>query len=779
MACGSTPRSSRRCRTSRSARARSSATRCPRTWSARWPSCAGRARRSSPARRWSSTEASTSIEALTHRAPRRRRAHRPQPRRARARRRPRAGLGAGRRRAGRRAALVQGRARRQHRVAHALRPGRLRAGRRGLSTHASGAGHPLPALRRHHDRLAGRRAHAGPGRGVVRARPRPGAGHDGARRALGLRPRHAPPRGVGRPAHDQVRRSRRRRQAQDSARHDLPRAAGAPLTRSGGQVLVDQLVLHGAGLAFGVPGESYLAVLDALHDAPLRLIAPRHEGGAANMAEAYGKLTGRPGICMVTRGPGATHASNGVHTAFQDSTPMLLLIGQVARDTVGREGFQELDYRAMYGPIAKWATQVDDAARLPEIMARAFAAATSGRPGPVVIALPEDMLTDRVDVPDGRRAQVPAASPGEPELARLGELLAGAERPLIVVGEGGWTAQAAADVAAFAEGQRVPLGAAGVCQDYVDNTSPAYAGHAGLAMDPALATRIREADLLIAVGGRLGEITSAGYTLVRPGVPAQRLVHVHPDPDELGAVYRPELGIVSGLARFAAAARALAPAGGGRRAGLLEAAHAEYLANLREARRLPGPVQLTEVMAALRERLGPDAILTNGAGNFAVWAHRYYEFRRYPAQLAPRSGSMGYGVPAAVAAKAVHPDRAVVCVAGDGDFLMTGQELATAVQEDLAILVLVVNNGMYGTIRMHQERRYPGRVGGTAPRHPDFLALARAYGAHGALFERTQEIGDALDEALACGRPAVIELRGDPQAITPRETIYEIREAAR
>jgi acetolactate synthase-1/2/3 large subunit len=550
------------------------------------------------------------------------------------------------------------------------------------------------------------------------------------------------------------------------------------VTRSGGQVLVDQLALHGIDLVFGVPGESYLAVLDALHDAPLRLIVTRHEGGAANMAEAYGKLTGRPGVCLVTRGPGATHAANGVHTAFQDSTPMLLLIGQVARDAAGREGFQELDYRAMYGPIAKWATQVDDAARLPEIVARAFATATSGRPGPVVIALPEDMLTDRVDVPDARRYQVPAAAPGEPELARLGELLAGAERPLVVAGEGGWTAQTGADVAAFAEAQRVPVAASWRCQDYVDNASPAYAGHAGLAMDPALAKRLSEADLLIAVGGRLGEITSAGYTLVSPGVPAQRLVHVHPDPDELGAVYQPELGIVSGLAGFAAAARGLPPAGVARRDGLIEAAHAEYLANFRAARELPGPVQLAAVMAALRERLGPDAILTNGAGNFTVWAHRYYEFRRYPAQLAPRSGSMGYGVPAAVAAKAVHPDRTVVCVAGDGDFLMTGQELATAVQEDLAILVLVVNNGMYGTIRMHQERRYPGRVVGTDLRNPDFVALARAYGAHAALVERTEEIGAALDAALECGRPAVIELRVDPQAITPRQTIDEIRAAA-
>ncbi len=551
------------------------------------------------------------------------------------------------------------------------------------------------------------------------------------------------------------------------------------MTRSGGQVLVDQLVLHGADLAFGVPGESYLAVLDALHDAPLRLVVTRHESGAANMAEAYGKLTGRPGVCMVTRGPGATNASNGVHTAFQDSTPMLLLIGQVARDTVGREGFQELDYRAMYGAIAKWATQVDDAARLPEIVARAFAVATSGRPGPVVLALPEDVLSESVDVPDApaHRGSSPAA-PAAADIARLSELLAQARAPLAVVGEGGWTARTGADVAAFAEAQRIPVAASFRCQDYVDNASPAYAGHAGLAMDPALATRIREADVLLAIGGRLGEIPTAGYTLVRPGGPIQRLVHVHPDPDEIGAVYPTELGIVAGLEAFAAAARALEPAGAAGRAGLLEAARGEYERNLAETRELPGPLQMSAVMAMLRDRLPDEAILTNGAGNFSVWAHRYYEFHRYPTQLGPRSGSMGYGVPAAVGAKAVHPDRPVVCLAGDGDFLMTGQELATAVQEELAIVVLVINNAMYGTIRMHQERHYPGRVVGTDLRNPDFVAYARAFGAHGALVERSEDFPAALDEALECGRPAVIELRVDPQAITPRQTLDEIRAAA-
>jgi acetolactate synthase-1/2/3 large subunit len=464
---------------------------------------------------------------------------------------------------------------------------------------------------------------------------------------------------------------------------------------------------------------------------------------------------------------------------MQDSTPMLLFVGQVARETIGREAFQELDYRAVFGTMAKWATQIDRAERVPEIVARAYAVATSGRPGPVVIALPEDMLASQVDVPDAApHRPLAGPRPDERDMARLAELLSQARAPLAIVGEGGWTAQTGADVAAFAEAQAVPVAASFRCQDYVDNASPAYAGHAALAMDPALATRMREADLLLAIGGRLGEIPTAGYTLVRPGAPTQRLVHVHPDAREIGAVYPPELGIVAGLEAFAAAARALEPAGADARAGLLEAAHGEYERNLAEARELPGALQMTAVMAALRERLPADAILTNGAGNFSVWAHRYYQFRRYPTQLGPRSGSMGYGVPAAVAAKAVHPDRPVVCVAGDGDFLMTGQELATAVQEELAVIVLVVNNAMYGTIRMHQERHYPGRVVGTDLRNPDFVAYARAFGAHGALVERSEDFAGALDEALGCGRPALIELRVDPQAITPRQTLDEIRAAS-
>ncbi len=552
------------------------------------------------------------------------------------------------------------------------------------------------------------------------------------------------------------------------------------MTRSGGRIVVDQLGLHGAELAFGVPGESYLAVLDALYDAPVRFIPARHEAGAANMAEAYGKLTGRPGICLVTRGPGATHAAVGVHTAAQDSTPMLLLVGQVARSTIDREAFQELDYRRVFGSVAKWVTQVDETARLPEVLARAYSVACSGRPGPVVVALPEDVLTGAADVPDAVRAPVAAASPGDAELQRLRTLLATAQRPLIIVGEGGWSAQAGADLVAFASAVAIPVATSFRCQDYVHNDAGVYAGHAGIGMAPALAARIAEADVLVAVGGRLGDIPSNGYTLLDIPRPRQRLVHVHPDPDELGAVYQPELGIVSGLPQFAAAARALdAAAGADGRAGLVAEARAAYEQDFERHRELPGDLQLADVMAALRERLAPDAIITSGAGNFTVWAHRFYAFRRYPTQLAPRSGAMGYGFPAAVAAKAVHPDRTVVCVTGDGDFLMTGQELATAVQEDLPVVVLLVNNGMLATIRMHQERQFPGRVVGTDLVNPDFAAYARAFGAHGAVVERTEDVADALDDALGAGRPALVELRVDPEAITPHQTLSEIREAAR
>ncbi len=551
------------------------------------------------------------------------------------------------------------------------------------------------------------------------------------------------------------------------------------MARTGGQVLVDQLELHGVEHAFCVPGESYLAILDALHDADIRLISCRHEAAAANMAEAYGKLTGRPGICLVTRGPGATHASVGVHIASQDSTPMILLVGQAPRAFLGRDAFQELDYPHAFGGLglAKWVSEAETAERLPELVARAFAVSTSGRPGPVVLALPEDVLMEETDAPDGAPAHVARPEPSGEDLRRLRELLDRSERPLAIVGEGGWSAQAADDALAFCEANRVPVAASFRCQDYVDNHSRAYAGHLTLGMDPNLARHVEQADLILALGGRLGEVTTRGYSLLEAPRPRQTLVHAHPDPDELGRVYEPELPIVSALPELAAALARLEPGDSSRRAGWAETARADYLGSL--ARRpLPGDLDLGEVMAFLGARLPDDAVLACGAGNFTVWVHRFYEFSRYPTQLAPRAGAMGYGLPAALTAKVLDPERTAVCLAGDGDFMMSAAELATAVQYGLGVIVLVVNNGMYGTIRMHQERLFPGRVVGTDLVNPDFVEFARSFGCHAEAVERTTDVEAAFERAVASGKPAVLDLRVDPEAIHPRQTISEIRAAA-
>jgi acetolactate synthase-1/2/3 large subunit len=550
------------------------------------------------------------------------------------------------------------------------------------------------------------------------------------------------------------------------------------VSRSGGRILVDQLEVHGVELAFGVPGESYLAVLDALHDSSIRYVTCRHEGGAANMAEATGKLTGAPGVCMVTRGPGATQASVGVHTAFQDATPMLLLVGQVPRAQMEREAFQEVDYRRMFGPLAKWVAQVDQAERVPELVARAFAVATSGRPGPVVLALPEDVLAERADVPDASPYAPTQGHPGAADLLRMRDLLQRAERPLVVVGGQPWTAEAHAALTAWCEQGALPVAAAWRCQDYVDNASPSYAGHLGIGPDPRLVARLREADALLVIGTRLGDIETGGFTAFPLPRPEKALVHVHAGPEELGRVFQPELPILAGGPQFAAALTGVEPLEGSRWRAWAEAAHDDYLRTLEH---VPGPgaLDMGDVMAHLRERLPADAILASGAGNFTVWAHRFYRFRRYRTQLAPISGAMGYGVPAAVAAKLLDPGRVVVAIAGDGDFLMAAQELATAVQHDAAIVVLVVDNGMYGTIRMHQERHYPGRVSGTDLLNPDFAALARSFGAVGEAVEESAAFPGALERALAAGRPALLALRVDPEALTPRQTLSEIRAAAR
>ena len=546
------------------------------------------------------------------------------------------------------------------------------------------------------------------------------------------------------------------------------------MSRHGGKLLVDQLVVHGADTAFCVPGESYVALLDGLYESPIRLITCRHEAGAANMADAYGKLTGRPGICIVTRGPGATHASVGVHTAFQDSTPLILLVGQVASDQEEREAFQELDYRRVFGQMAKWVAQIDQVDRIPELVARAFATACSGRPGPVVLALPEDMLATQSDARDALRFNAAQAHPGAEQLERLHALLQRAERPLAIVGGADWTRAASEAMREFLEANELPAGAAFRRQDALDNDSPSYVGDVGIGINPKLAARVREADLLLVVGPRLGEMTTSGYTLLESPTPAQTLVHVHPGAEELGRVYRPELPILSGMEQFARAVRELRVEPRWR--DWTTGARAEFEEWQRHDP-MPGSLDLGDCIAHLRERV-PDAIVTNGAGNFTVWVHRFWRWHHYGTQLAPTSGAMGYGVPAAVAAKAVLPDGVVICFAGDGDFLMAGQELATAMQYELPVVIIVVNNGMYGTIRMHQERQFPGRVVGTDLVNPDFAAYARAFGAHGETVTETAAFPAAFERALAAGTSAVLELRTDPEAINPRTTLTAIRAQA-
>ncbi len=542
------------------------------------------------------------------------------------------------------------------------------------------------------------------------------------------------------------------------------------MSRHGGKILADQLVIHGADTIFSVPGESFLALLDGLYDSPLKLVTCRHEAGAANMADAYGKLTGRPGIAVVTRGPGATHASVGVHTAFQDSTPLILLVGQVASDQEEREAFQEVDYRRMFGPMTKWVAQIDRTDRIPEYVARAFSTACAGRPGPVVLALPEDMLAAEVDVPDAQPFLAVQPHPGAEQIESLRGLLERAERPFVLLGGAGWTPRTAQDMRAFVEANELPAGAAFRRQDAIDNDSPSYVGDVGIGINPKLAARVREADLLLAIGPRLGEMTTSGYTLIDK----QTLVHVHPGAEELGRVYRPALPILSGMEQFAAAVRRLRVEP--RWSESTRAARADYEA-WQQPEPMPGTLDLGVCITQLRERV-PDAIVTNGAGNFSAWVHRFWRYHDYPTQLAPTSGAMGYGVPAAVAAKLVRPKRTVVCFAGDGDFLMSGQELATAFQYDLPFVVLLVNNGMYGTIRMHQERNYPGRVVGTELVNPDFAAYARAFGAHGETVTETSQFADAFERALAAGRPALLELQIDPEAINPRTTLSKLRAEA-
>jgi len=543
--------------------------------------------------------------------------------------------------------------------------------------------------------------------------------------------------------------------------------------RTGAQVLVEALAIQGVDLIFCVPGESYLAVLDVLYDRQktIRLVVCRHEAAAANMAEAHGKLTERPGICFVTRGPGATHASTGLHTAFQDSTPMILFIGQVKRNHRHREAFQELDYARTFGfGLSKWTAEIEDPRRIPELVGRAFHVAQSGRAGPVVLALPEDILLEKCAVEDVGPRELAQPAPEPQKVAALGKLLARTRRPLLLLGGSGWTQDARRDVREFAEDFQLPTAASFRRQDLFDNRHDLYIGNLGFGVNPALAQRVRDCDLLLAVGSRLGEAATGGYTLVDVPQPQQILVHVHPGAEELGSVYRATLPIHSGMPAFAAALRQLQPPRKVCWADWTRSARDEYLSHLRPPAN-SARLDLGQIVAGLNDRLPRDTIICNGAGNYTGWIHRFYQYPSLRTQLAPTSGAMGYGVPAAIAAKLIHPHRAVIAFAGDGCFLMSCQELATAVRYQLAIIFLVINNGSFGTIRMHQERRYPDRVYGSNLTNPDFVALARAFGLSAERVERTQEFWSIFERAQQTAGPMLIELVTDPEYITPETTV--------
>lgn len=549
--------------------------------------------------------------------------------------------------------------------------------------------------------------------------------------------------------------------------------------RTGGQILVDQLRIHGVDHAFCVPGESYLAVLDALHDSDIKVTVCRQEGGAAMMAEAHGKLTGRPAACFVTRAPGATNATPGVHIAYHDSTPMLVFVGQIERGVRERDALQELDYRATFKPVAKWATEIEHAGRIPEIISRAMHLSMSGRPGPIVISLPEDMLVETADVPDARAAKPIESYPGVKQLESLQTLLSKAERPLIVLGGSRWTAESVEQFSQIARSWGAPVTVSLRRQMLFPTDHDCFAGDLGFGPNPKLVEQVKQADLLLLIGSRMSEVPSQGYTLLDIPVPGQTLIHVHPDAAELGRVYQPDLAINTSPAAFVEAVAAMQLAASESRSLYRESVRNEYLAWSDTGRiQSPGNLQMAQVMDYLNATLPDDAIVCNGAGNYATWVHRFHHFKKFGSQLAPTSGSMGYGVPAAVAAKRVLPNRTVIAFAGDGCFLMNGQEFATAVQYDLPIIVIIVDNGMFGTIRMHQEREYPGRTLATALKNPDFAVYAQAFGGHGERVERTEEFQAAFERALASNKPAIIHCLIDPEAINPSYTLSSVRDAA-
>lgn len=554
------------------------------------------------------------------------------------------------------------------------------------------------------------------------------------------------------------------------------KAAG--MKRTGGQLIVEALKANGVSRVSCVPGESYLAVLDALYESGIETVVCRQEGGAAMMADTWGRLTGEPGICMVTRGPGATNASAGLHIARQDSIPMILFIGQVQREAREREAFQEVEYRRAFTEFAKWVGEIDDARRIPEFVTRAFAVATSGRPGPVVLTLPEDMLVEEVEAPAAKPYMPVEAHPGPSQMTAFAKMLGEAKRPIFIIGGTRWSEESVTTFRAFAENHKLPVGCSFRRQMLLDHLSPSYAGDVGIGINPALAKEIKESDLVVLLGGRLSEMPSSGYTLIDIPYPSQKLIHIYPEAEELGRVYRPDLAICAAPEDFVAALSSLTLSGDASWAERTAAMHAAYLNWSTPPQTGPGAVQMGPIMDWIEANVPDDAIFTNGAGNYATWVHRFHRFRRFNTQSAPTSGSMGYGLPAAVAAKHLFPEREVICFAGDGCFMMHGQEFITAVRYGLPIITVLVNNGTYGTIRMHQEREYPGRVSGTDLVNPDFNAFAKAYGGHGETVERTQDFAAAFERARASGKPAIIEVKLDPEAITPTRTLTQIRTRA-
>ena len=547
------------------------------------------------------------------------------------------------------------------------------------------------------------------------------------------------------------------------------------ITRTAAQVLVDQLRIQGVTRVFCVPGESYLPVLDALYDSGIEVIVCRNEGGASMMAEAHGKQTGRPGICFVTRGPGATNGSGGIHIAAQDSTPMILFVGQVERENRGRDAFQEMDYRAFFGGLAKWVAEIDEPDRVAEMVARAFSTALAGRQGPVVLSLPHDMLPSASTSSDAPYVETIETAPSAEEMAALEDLLAKAEKPMLILGGGRWNEAALGQIAGFAERFGIPVCTSFRRAHHFHPFHPNYAGDLGLAANPKLVARVKASDLVIAAGARLNELTSQGYSLFDIPVPQMTLVHAYPGAEELGRVYQAQLAIHASPQAFAAALDKLKP----RHAPHdVRAAHQEYLDWSEKPLPQPGPVNLSEIMVWLRGHLADDAIVCNGAGNYSGWIHRFYRFRRFNTQIGTVCGFMGYGMPAAVAMKAIYPKRTVLAINGDGDFLMNGQELATAVQYKLPIIAVVLDNSTFGTIRMHQEREYPGRVSGTDLLNPDFAAMARSFGGFGATVEKIADFAPAFLAAQASGLPSIIHVKFDAEGITPTTTLSALRKKA-